>query len=759
MPGKERTERVEEYRKRSREADDLVLSGQKEQAIEILRYCLAKAKEADDEDYRLFFDAELLNCAQPDYDRQIGLLKQALAWQEQNGIDPDSFLVKNYGVYYSFKGEYDEAIKWYAKALEINPKNSGAMCNRGASLSRKGEHNEAIKWFAKALEINPKDYNAMRNRGASLSWKGEYDEAIKWYGKALEINPRDYHAIRQRGVSLSKKGEDDEAIKCYDKALEINPKDSAAMRQRGVSLSKKGEEDEAITWYKKALDINPRDSVALRNWAVLEYHRGHAAAVMELMRKAVKLDPSQWRADFRLLCELTGRDFAEEWRTVFPDKTETMPAEPPQQLPDLRTFIVSLRKAYKDETETFLTAIRTEEDKRKKFLEPESKLNRNKSVLMVLRQWNSYTPAIPSMGEERSRGGGYFLWHEGKGTVVDPGYSFIENLNAAGCRIRDIDNIVLTHAHNDHTIDFETLCALLHEYNDELQKGAEPKKVRMYLSNGAFMKFAGMMNLKDADYTDHVFTLNADTEFELAGGLRMRVLAAYHDDLLSRDQCVGLFFTIGDRAVLFTADTGLFPLDKDAAKPAPNTADSEIWDRYPKDADGALVRPDLMVVHIGSVKETELSIDFDQDPKEACYPNHLGIIGTARVITMCRPRLAVVSEFGEEMKTFRLPLMEGLQKNVVKRYCEENGISPVPRVIPGDLPFIYDLKDHKVYCCVSKEWKDADTIEFGVDPDAKDPVVHYFDKRMKSRFDEKPKHWVKNFEADREDFEGMYFIS
>jgi hypothetical protein len=189
-----------------------------------------------------------------------------------------------------------------------------------------------------------------------------------------------------------------------------------------------------------------------------------------------------------------------------------------------------------------------------------------------------------------------------------------------------------------------------------------------------------------------------------------------------------------------------------------NTAGFEIWDRYPKHTDGPPVRPDLMVVHIGSVKKKELTGDFGQDLKDACYANHLGIIGTARVITMCRPKLAVVSEFGEEMKAFRLPLMEGLQKNVVGRYCEENKISPVPRVIPGDLPFIYDLKDHKVYCCVSKGWKDADTIEFGVDPDVKEPVVHYFGKDMKSQFDKKPKHWVKSFQTDREGCEGMYFI-
>ena len=74
---------------------------------------------------------------------------------------------------------------------------------------------------------------------------------------------------------------------------------------------------------------------------------------------------------------------------------------------------------------------------------------------MVLRKWNSYTPALPSGGDEQSRGGGYFIWHNGHGTVIDPGYNFIQNLDEACCRLCDINNIVLTHAHNDHTIDFK----------------------------------------------------------------------------------------------------------------------------------------------------------------------------------------------------------------------------------------------------------------------------------------------------------------
>ena len=79
------------------------------------------------------------------------------------------------------------------------------MRNKGVSLSEKGQEDEAITWFDKALKVNPRDNRAMRNKGVSLSKKGQMDEAITWYDKALEVNPRDYDAMRNKGVSLSRR--------------------------------------------------------------------------------------------------------------------------------------------------------------------------------------------------------------------------------------------------------------------------------------------------------------------------------------------------------------------------------------------------------------------------------------------------------------------------------------------------------------------------------------------------------------------------
>jgi tetratricopeptide (TPR) repeat protein len=45
---------------------------------------------------------------------------------------------------YAKKGQYDEAISDYNKALEINPRYAEAYCGRGLAYDNKGQYDQAI---------------------------------------------------------------------------------------------------------------------------------------------------------------------------------------------------------------------------------------------------------------------------------------------------------------------------------------------------------------------------------------------------------------------------------------------------------------------------------------------------------------------------------------------------------------------------------------------------------------------------------------
>jgi len=178
-----------------------------------------------------------------------------------------SMVYNNLGDALSQKGQMDEAIVNFQKALEIKPDYAEAHSNLGVALFQKGQVDEAIVQYQEALEIKPNYAKAHSNLGVALSQKGQVDEAIVQYQGALELNPNDADAYTNLGVALLKKGQVDEAMVQYQKALEINPNYAEAHSNLGVVLFQKGEVDEAIAQFQEALRLKPDFTAAQNNLA------------------------------------------------------------------------------------------------------------------------------------------------------------------------------------------------------------------------------------------------------------------------------------------------------------------------------------------------------------------------------------------------------------------------------------------------------------------------------------------------------------
>ncbi len=88
---------------------------------------------------------------------------------------------------------------------------------------------------------------------------------------------------------------------------------------------------------------------------------------------------------------------------------------------------------------------------------------------ICLRRYSSFFPFVPRPSAFRSLGGGYLLrlHHEDDGCprpfgiAVDPGPDFIDNLYRCGFGLGDINMIILTHDHPDHSVDLDPILALL----------------------------------------------------------------------------------------------------------------------------------------------------------------------------------------------------------------------------------------------------------------------------------------------------------
>ena len=65
----------------------------------------------------------------------------------------------------------------------------------GVLFKRIKQYDKAVEYFRRALEIYPKDSDVLIQIAEIYRITNKYDEAIKYYRKAIEINPQNYKAV------------------------------------------------------------------------------------------------------------------------------------------------------------------------------------------------------------------------------------------------------------------------------------------------------------------------------------------------------------------------------------------------------------------------------------------------------------------------------------------------------------------------------------------------------------------------------------
>jgi len=106
---------------------------------------------------------------------------------------------------YSFMGRLDEAIEECHKAIAQDPDFGNPYNDIGAYLIEKGELDEAMTWFQKALQARRYESPAFPhlNLGRVYERKGQWTEAIDSYKKALVLNPNYALAKKALGRLIS----------------------------------------------------------------------------------------------------------------------------------------------------------------------------------------------------------------------------------------------------------------------------------------------------------------------------------------------------------------------------------------------------------------------------------------------------------------------------------------------------------------------------------------------------------------------------
>ena len=121
------------------------------------------------------------------------------------------------------KGQCDEAMTHFRKALRVSPNYADAHYNMGVALATKGRIDDAMTHYRKALEIDANHAETHNDMGVAIANSGRVDEAMIHFRKALEIKPRLFQAHGNLGVALFNTGRRDKAIKIFAEPWRSSP--------------------------------------------------------------------------------------------------------------------------------------------------------------------------------------------------------------------------------------------------------------------------------------------------------------------------------------------------------------------------------------------------------------------------------------------------------------------------------------------------------------------------------------------------------
>jgi tetratricopeptide (TPR) repeat protein len=171
----------------------------------------------------------------------------------------------NLGIELLQKGQVDEAIAHYRRALQMQADSWDAEYNLGTALLAKGQVDEAIFHCERAVAMQPNDPDAQVSLGNALYEKKRTAEAIAHYEQALAMRPDYFFARYGLGRALLENGQIDAAISQCRAALLIRPEDPDCQTVLAVALEERGETAEAIQHYQKAVQNSAQAIPALTN--------------------------------------------------------------------------------------------------------------------------------------------------------------------------------------------------------------------------------------------------------------------------------------------------------------------------------------------------------------------------------------------------------------------------------------------------------------------------------------------------------------
>ncbi len=134
---------------------------------------------------------------------------------------PPSTLLKELGTAHALQGNVSEAIRFFERAVAVDPGQADARADLGLLLESQGRKEEAEELYRAALSIDPGLVSAQQGLGSLLLERGQLESAEALFRRSTELVPADPALRRNLALVLSRMGREAEAREQMRRAQEL----------------------------------------------------------------------------------------------------------------------------------------------------------------------------------------------------------------------------------------------------------------------------------------------------------------------------------------------------------------------------------------------------------------------------------------------------------------------------------------------------------------------------------------------------------
>lgn len=227
-----------------------------------------------------FFSAARKHYSEGNYREALKILLDNI------NLNADSETYLDIGNCYYMLNDYKEALEYWNRSIELNPKNSKAFSNIGNLHYKGGNIEQAISFWLVALISRPEDSQTCLNLAIAFNQKMMRFESIKYFEKYIKYSDdkssAEYMKIKAKvqhcfdvankylmlGAQLQAEEQDKKAASCYFKSLANYPNLSKTNMNLGSIFFTNKNLDLAVKYWTIASHIDPNYGKIYANLAI-----------------------------------------------------------------------------------------------------------------------------------------------------------------------------------------------------------------------------------------------------------------------------------------------------------------------------------------------------------------------------------------------------------------------------------------------------------------------------------------------------------